>query len=175
MNTNWPKCYAKMLEHEGGFVNHPKDPGGMTNLGVTKRVWEEYVGKVVTEKDMRALTAATVEPLYKRNYWTRIAGDELPSGVDFVVFDYGVNSGTFRAVTTLQRLVKASVDGQIGPKTLAAVKAYCDEKGAKALIQDYCDTRLSFLRGLGTWGTFGKGWARRVAETEEFAVRLLNA
>jgi lysozyme family protein len=91
MQSNFEPCLALMLAHEGGFVNHPQDPGGMTNLGVTKRVWEEWVGHEVDEKQMRALTPETVAPLYKRKYWDAVRADDLVAGVDYVVFDVAVN------------------------------------------------------------------------------------
>ena len=83
MKENWDACFAMVLKHEGGFVNHPKDPGGMTNLGVTRTNWELYLNRDVTEAEMRALTPEMVKPFYKKNYWDRIKGDALPSGVDY--------------------------------------------------------------------------------------------
>ena len=105
-------------------MNHPKDPGGMTNLGCTKKVWEEHCGHEVDEKTMRALTPADVAPLYKTKYWDKVRGDELPSGVDYAVFDAAINSGPGRAAKWLQTCVGVEPDGGIGPKTLAAVAAF---------------------------------------------------
>jgi lysozyme family protein len=162
MKDNFESCLKAVLHHEGGYVNHPSDPGGMTNLGVTKRVWEEYVGHEVDEKTMRALTPDIVAPMYKSKYWDKIKGDDLPNGVDYCVFDAAINSGPGRAAKWLQSTVGVEPDGGIGPKTLAAV----DNFGAEALIQAYADRRLSFLSDLPTWDTFGKGWSRRVAEVK---------
>ena len=92
MKENFAEALEHVLKHEGGYVNHPSDPGGMTNLGVTKRVWEEWIGHEVDEKTMRALTPADVGPMYKAKYWDKVKGDELPSGVDYAVFDAAVNS-----------------------------------------------------------------------------------
>ena len=161
MRENFAKALEHVLKHEGGYVNHPADPGGMTNLGVTKRVWEEWVGHPVDEKAMRSLTPAQVVPLYKRKYWDKIKGDDLPAGVDYVVFDAAVNSGPGRAAKWLQACVGAEVDGEIGPKTLAAVAAFEGD-----LVDDYSKRRLSFLMDLPHWGTFGKGWSRRVADVQ---------
>jgi lysozyme family protein len=160
MNSNLIPAMKALLKHEGGFVNHPADPGGMTNLGVTQRVWEEWVGHPVTEKEMRALTPAIVAPMYKQKYWDKIHGDDLPSGVDLAVFDFAVNSGPGRAAKMLQRVVGAVEDGAIGPMTLAKVTAVDSSK----LIEDYNKERLAFLQALSAWPTFGKGWGRRVAE-----------
>ena len=165
MKHNFAEALQKLLAHEGGFVNHPDDPGGMTNLGVTKKVWEEWVGHPVDEKQMRALDPATVAPLYRAKYWDKIKGDDLPTGVDYVVFDAAVNSGPGRAAKWLQACVGVEPDGGIGPKTLAAVLQF----DAEALVEDYTKRRLSFLMDLPHWGTFGKGWGRRVAEVQSTA------
>lgn len=170
MKSNFDKALAAVLHHEGGFVNHPSDPGGMTNLGCTKAVWEEWVGHPVDEKKMRALTPADVAPLYKRKYWDKIKGDELPDGIDYVVFDAAINSGPGRAVKWLQGCVGADMDGALGPKTLALVVA-ADQK---ELVEDYAKRRLSFLTDLPTWSTFGKGWGRRVSEVEKTALSMLQ-
>jgi lysozyme family protein len=169
MNQNFDKALAAVLVHEGGYVNNPKDPGGMTNLGCTKAVWEEHCGHPVDEKAMRALTPADVGPLYKRNYWDKVKGDELPSGVDYVVFDAAINSGAGRAAKWLQACVGVEPDGGIGPKTLAAVQAF----DAEQLVKDYSKRRLSFLMDLPTWSTFGKGWYRRVQEVEAVGLTLI--
>ena len=165
MKNNFDLALKLVLEHEGGFVNHPQDPGGMTNLGVTKAVWEEWVGHPVDEKAMRNLTPQIVAPMYKRKYWDRIRGNDLPDGIDYVVFDAAVNSGPGRAVKWLQGCVNVDMDGALGPKTMAAVKAANPE----TVVSDYCKRRLSFLQDLPTWSTFGKGWAKRVQEVEEKA------
>ena len=165
MKQNFAEALQKMLGHEGGYSNHKDDPGGMTNLGVTKKVWEEWVGHPVEEKAMRALTPAIVAPLYRKKYWDKIKGDDLPSGVDYAVFDAAVNSGPGRAVKWLQGCVGVEQDGDIGPKTLAAVAAFPREE----LLADYAKRRLSFLIDLPHWGTFGRGWQRRVADVQTTA------
>ena len=162
MKENFESCLKSVLHHEGGYVNHPSDPGGMTNLGVTKRVWEEWVGHEVDEKTMRALTPEIVGPMYKAKYWDKVKGDDLPAGVDYCVFDAAINSGPGRAAKWLQAAVGVDPDGGIGPKTLQAVA----KMDANELVSAYNDRRLSFLHDLPTWPTFGKGWARRVAEVK---------
>lgn len=171
MNINFEKSLQLILKSEGGYVFHEKDPGGMTNLGVTKRVWEEWVGHEVTEQDMRNLTPAIIAPMYKAKYWDKVCGDDLPSGVDYVVFDAAINSGPGRAIKWLQACVKVDVDGQIGPHTLNAVTAFSDVD----LISDYNKRRLSFLIDLPTWPTFGKGWTNRVAHVGDSAVQMVTA
>jgi lysozyme family protein len=165
MKVNFESALKAVLHHEGGYVDHPKDPGGRTNLGVTQTVWEEWVGHEVDEKTMRALTPELVGPMYKAKYWDKIKGDDLPAGVDYCVFDAAVNSGPGRAAKWLQGCVGVDQDGGIGPKTLAAVAAF----DPADLVEDYAKRRLSFLMDLPHWGTFGKGWGRRVAAVQTVA------
>lgn len=169
MKENFDDALAAVLEHEGGYVNHPQDPGGMTNLGVTKRVWEAWVGKTVSEADMRALTPAMVAPMYRKQYWDAVRGDELPSGLDYLMFDFAINAGVNRAIRTMQRAVGAAPDGVIGPRTMAALIAADPDD----LIDKFSAEKEAFYRSLPTFATFGKGWLRRVAEVKSHAVTLL--
>jgi hypothetical protein len=170
VQDNFEQCLALVLKHEGGFVNHPKDPGGMTNLGVTKKVWEEYVGHEVDEAAMRVLGPSDVAPLYKKNYWDKIHGDKLPSGVDYACFDLAVNSGVGRAAKILQQALGVSADGKIGPATLDAV----EKANPRDVATEICDLRLQFLQSLPTFATFGKGWSRRVAEVEKLSFDMVG-
>jgi lysozyme family protein len=172
MNANFENCLKKLLVHEGGYVNHPSDPGGMTNLGVTKRVWEEWTGHEVDEKQMRALTPEDVAPLYKRKYWDACRADDLVSGLDYCVFDVAVNSGPGRAIKFLQSVVGATPDGGFGPATLSLVEKA--QEDPTRLIELYCAKRLEFLQSLKTFETFGKGWSRRVAEVKEESLKMLG-
>lgn len=169
MTENFDDALAAVLEHEGGFVNHPKDPGGMTNLGVTKRVWEAWVGKTVSEADMRALTPAIVAPMYRKQYWDAVKGDELPSGLDYLMFDFAINAGASRAIKTMQKAIGTTPDGAIGPKTMQALR----DADPDALIDKFSAEKEAFYRSLPTFATFGKGWLRRVAEVKSHAVTLL--
>ena len=169
MKENWIKCLEIILHHEGGYVNHPKDPGGETNLGVTKRVYEEFGGT----KNMKDLTREDVEPIYKKNYWDRVKGDQLPAGLDLCVFDFGVNAGTGRAAKFLQKIIGTTVDGGIGPNTLKKLSEYVDEYGVENTIKRYQESRQKYYESLSTFDTFGRGWTRRVNETTESAKDLI--
>ena len=168
MKENWEQCFALVLKHEGGFVNHPKDPGGMTNLGVTRTNWELFLDHDVTEADMRALTPEMVKPFYKKNYWDRIRGDELPSGVDYAAYDLAVNSGTGRAAKYLQQIAGVTADGVIGPQSLKAIQK-CD---AEDVVDEICNMRMDFLKNLNTFDTFGKGWTSRVNDVKAKATEM---
>jgi len=170
MKDNFEESLAHVLKSEGGYVDHPKDPGGATNLGTTKKVWEEWVGHEVTKDDIKSLTVADVTPLYKKKYWDAVRGDDLPRGVDFAVFDLAINSGVGRASKLLQRAVGVAADGAIGPATLAAVA----DANPRELATKICELRLAFLQALPTWETFGKGWGRRVRETEKTAFNMAS-
>jgi lysozyme family protein len=164
--SNFPASLRLVLKHEGGFSKHPADPGGATMLGVTKKVWEAYTGETVTEGEMKQLTPEDVGPLYKRGYWDKCRCDDLPSGLDYAVFDYAVNSGVMRASKVLQATLDVVTDGMIGPATIAAARA------SEGLIQRYCGERLRFLKALPIWPSFGKGWERRVREVQTKAVAM---
>jgi lysozyme family protein len=171
--TSFKPSLSLTLAHEGGFVNHPKDPGGATNKGVTQKVYDDYrVRKGEATRSVRYITSAEVNDIYKNQYWDAAKCDALPAGLDYAVFDYAVNSGAGRAIKDLQRTInsvgnmvgtttKIGVDSQIGSATINAACAIAaiDEV---ALIEAYCNRRMDFLHSLKTFGTFGKGWTRRV-------------
>lgn len=166
MKANYAKCLELVLKHEGGYVNHPKDPGGATNFGVTQAVYDAY--RPHAKQSVKFITGSEVAAIYRKQYWDKIKGDELPAGVDYAVFDFAVNSGVSRSAKYLQRLVGVGDDGQIGPATLSAVRA----KNAATLATDLCHKRLLFLQGLKTFATFGKGWTRRVNEVRTIAQQM---
>ena len=170
MKHNWEKSLEVILHHEGGYVNHPKDPGGETNMGVTKRVYEDFGGT----KDMKDLTHEDVEPIYKKNYWDRVKGDDLPDGLDLMIFDFAVNAGTGRAAKFIQRLVNTTVDGGIGPNTLGKIKEYVVTYGIEETISSYALMRQNYYESLDTFDTFGRGWTRRVSEVTEKAKEWIS-
>jgi len=156
----------KVLAHEGGYSNHPADPGGATMKGVTQRVYDAYRGsKGLAPRPVKSIGGNELFEIYDRQYWDAVKGDQLPAGVDYVVFDGAVNSGPKQSVIWLQRalgpLYTGRIDGVIGLGTIAAVQS-CNNHDA--LIDRICDQRLAFLAHLKTWPTFGRGWRARVAE-----------
>mgnify|MGYP003644913695 FL=1 len=169
MQANYEKCLEAILHHEGGYVNHPQDPGGETNLGVTKRVYEEWGGN----KDMKDLLVEDVAPIYKKNYWDRVKGDSLPSGLDLCIFDFGVNAGPGRAAKYIQTQIGTIADGGIGPNTLAKLNEYLSKTPIEKAIRDYQSVRQDYYEQLSTFTTFGKGWTRRVQETTKMALEMI--
>ena len=164
---NLAACLAVTLKYEGGWSDHPKDPGGATMKGVTLATFRRYYPGA-TKSELRAISDKDVELIYRDGYWKTVAGDALPFGVDMVTFDYGVNSGPSRGVKALQSVIGTPVDGKPGADTISRAAS----ADGKRVIQDICAKRMTFLRALRTWGTFGKGWSRRVADVEARAVAM---
>jgi len=173
---NFARALDAVLRHEGGYVNHPKDPGGATNLGVTlataRRLGIDVDGDGDTDIiDMKLLKPTDAAKVYKYEYWDKVRGDDLPRGLDYAVFDFAVNSGVSRAAIYLQEIVDVAPDGKIGPITLKAVNA-----GARlSIINRLCDDRLAFLGRLSTFKTFGNGWTARVAGVRSEAMQMAAA
>ncbi len=159
-----PEALRLMFGHEGGYVNAKTDSGGPTKYGITHRTLAANRGlKSVTAAQVKALTLAEAEEIYRKSYWTQSGGDLLPAGLDYAAFDFGVNSGPSRAVRTMQEVVGVAQDGIVGVQTVAAVNSY--PGGIAALIKAYCDARMAFLRRLGGKTGFsanGRGWTVRV-------------
>lgn len=156
-------CLSELLRHEGGYVNHKRDPGGETNFGISKRSYPNV--------DIKGLTPAKAGAIYRRDFWQPQNCDALPAGLDFVTFDPSVNSGPKRGAQWLQRGLGVRADGVIGQATLAAAQ----KADPLPVIRAACAARMGFLRGLKIWATFKKGWSRRVAEVEAFSVKLALA
>jgi lysozyme family protein len=169
MRQNFAASLAAVLKHEGGFSNHPKDPGGATNFGVTQRIydaWRSNNGK--PKQSVKDIARDEVETIYYQQYWMMARGDQLPAGVDYAIFDYAVNSGPSRAIKDLQKTLGTKIDGIPGNVTLAAIEAAEPVK----LINDLCDRRMAFLKGISTYGTFGRGWSTRVSQVRSLALGM---
>jgi lysozyme family protein len=170
VKQNFEASLAHVLKHEGGWADHPADPGGATMKGVTLKTYSDWLGRQATKDELRNIPAEHLRTIYKARFWDAVRGDELPSGVDYVVFDMAVNSGPGRAARMLQAAVGATPDGSIGPKTLAAVNA----QDPATLIATFQRNRQHFLEALPTFGTFGKGWTRRVTEAGEIGLKAVG-
>ena len=166
----YDSALKRVLAHEGGYTNNPADPGGPTNYGITIADYRHYVKPHATAADVKAMPLEDAKRIYKARYWDALSCDNLPSGVDYAIFDYGVNSGIRRSAKVLQRIVGVSADGQIGPNTIAAVNT----RNPSDLINSICDERLAFLKGLRTWSVFGRGWGRRVSDVRVIALAMAN-
>lgn len=159
---NYKVSLALVLAHEGGYVNHKLDPGGATNKGVTQKVYNAYRSlKGMPRQTVRVINNIEVEEIYRKNYWRLVRGDSLPSGLDYAVFDFAVNSSVSRATRYLQKVVGVVDDGTIGDITLEAIYKAA-RKDEENLIATLCANRIVYLQGLKTFQTFGRGWMRRV-------------
>lgn len=171
MKDNFPAALKAVLKHEGGYVNNPHDPGGATNKGITQETYNGYrLDEGLAKRDVRLINFLEISMIYRKRYWDKIRGDDLPSGVDYCVFDFAVNSGVLRVSKFLQRVVGAAADGQIGPGTIAAVQ----QTTPYVIIDKLCDMRLGFLKKLAIFKFFGRGWTTRVEEVRETAKGMLG-
>ena len=168
MKKNFKKALKLVLVHEGGWSDHPRDPGGATMKGVTLAVYRRHFGADKGKKDLRNISDAQLESIYSSDYWNKCKCDKLPAGIDYAVFDAAVNSGPGRSAKWLQAAVGAGQDGAIGDKTLARVKS----QDAVQVTNGMCDRRLSFLQSLSTWADFGRGWQRRVEGVRAAAITM---
>ena len=159
----FPDCIAHVLAAEGGLVNDPKDPGGVTKFGISQRSYPAL--------DIRALSLDDAKAIYQRDYWDKLQGEALPAGLDLLLLDHAVNAGPARSVRLLQRLVGVPEDGLMGPVTLAGV-AIADPQD---LIARYSELRLDYYRDLPTWRHFGAGWSRRVHRARRAALAMARA
>jgi lysozyme family protein len=167
--STYDEALRRLLVHEGGYSNHPSDPGGPTNWGITIHDYRKYVKARATAADVRAMPVEAAKRIYRSKYWNAMRCDELPAGVDYAVFDYGVNSGIGRAGKVLRRLLGLASNSSV---VTDAVIAAASRRASKPLIEAICDERLAFLQGLRTWPVFGKGWGRRVREVRGAALAM---
>lgn len=176
---NFAGALSAVLVHEGGYVDHPADPGGATNMGITHKTLARWRNvqpwSNLPKSEVKNLRRDEAALIYRDGYWDAVRGDDLPAGLDLAVFDFAVNSGPGRAAIYLQNIVSAAPDGKIGPLTITAVNAYCAKFGAAQLVNELCSQRLAFLERLSTWPTFGKGWSRRVAEVRKQSLAMTAA
>lgn len=171
--TAFDTCFASVIKSEGGFVNDPRDSGGVTNWGVTKRAWENWVSHPVTEGDMRGLTPAIVAPFYRANYWNPMHGDTMPVPLALCLFHCAVNAGPKRAAMLLQHVVDTVPDGALGPATLNAVTVWIAKHGLKAMVAAYQDALREFYRSLHNFEVFGKGWLARADDVQRQAEAMI--
>lgn len=169
--TNYDDALSRLLLHEGGYTNHPADPGGPTNFGITIHDYRKYAKPNATAADVKAMTIEQAKAIYRERYWDAQRCSDLPAGVDYAVFDYGVNSGIGRGGKVLRRVLKLpDAHGMVDDPVIAAARA----ADARAVIVAVCDERLRFLRSLKTWNVFGAGWGRRVAEVKAVALAMAD-
>lgn len=173
MIENWEKSFALMIKHEGGYVWDKDDAGGETNLGVTKAAWSQYLGRAIEDGEMKALTVEVVKPFYKKCYWDKVQGDKLPTGIDYLAFDFAVNAGVGQSAKFLQRCVGATEDGAIGPITLAKIA----EADADDLVEKFTKVKTDFYNDIvarkPSQAKFLKGWLNRVASTHSTATTMI--
>lgn len=166
---NYDEALRRLLKHEGGYTDHPSDPGGPTNFGITIHDYRKHMKPDATAADVRAMRLDEAKRIYRSKYWDAQRCDELPAGVDYAVFDYGVNSGVGRSGKVLRRVLHLNdTSHAVTDGVIAAAKA----RKAADLVAAICDERIAFLKRLRTWPVFGAGWGRRVAEVRAVALTM---
>jgi len=168
-SASFDSALTRLLGHEGGYTNHPADPGGPTQFGITLYDYRKYANKNATVDILKAMRVDEAAAIYRVRYWDALRCDELPAGVDYAVFDYGVNSGIGRSGKVLRRLLDLpDSSGTVTDAVLTAAR----QADASTLVTAICNERLQFLKSLKTWPVFGKGWGRRIAEVRAAALTM---
>lgn len=165
------RAIARVFAHEGGYVDHPHDPGGATNRGITLKTLAKWRGvdwRYLPKSEVYNLTADEAKAIYKARYWDSVRGDDLPAGLAYAMFDYGVNSGPRRAIIALQSILGVTADGIIGGMTLRAIRG----RNEAELIRFLQSQRLSFMQRLRHWRHFARGWTKRVDDVRREALAL---
>jgi lysozyme family protein len=154
------QAFELLIPREGEYSNNPNDPGGETKFGISKRAYPHL--------DIKSLTLEAAKAIYRQDYWNKALCPSLPDPLQFQVFDTAVNSGPRQATALLQRALGVADDGTAGPKTLEALSKI---NSVAELSVRFLAARLRFMTGLSGWEHFGKGWARRIADNMEEAVK----
>jgi len=157
--VNFLTAFDKLLGHEGGYSNHPSDPGGKTRYGVTEAVARE----VGYRGDMRELPLDLAQRIYRERYWDVVQAESLPADVRYIVFDGAVNSGVVQSAKWLQRACGVKDDGVVGPQTIRAANALSPDGLKRKILAQ----RLRFMATLPNWPAFSRGWANRIADLLE--------
>ena len=169
MDNNFDQSLKLVLKSEGDYVNNPKDPGGETMMGVTKNAWSTWLKRPIADGEMAKLTVADITPFYKALYWDKSYCNQLPTGIDYMVFDASVNMGVGQSIKLFQKSLGGVPDGIIGPNTMKLI----NEMNVKTMIDKYSAQKEMFYKSLGTFPTFGKGWLARIEHVKQAALKLL--
>jgi len=170
MNTNFNKCLSLVLQSEGLYVDNSKDPGGETMRGVTRNAWAGWLKRPIEDGEMAKLTVEDVTPFYKALYWDKTYCDELPVGVDYIIFDAAVNMGPGQSVKLLQEALGCFPDGVLGPNTLNAI----EDVNPISIVNNFSTEKEDFYKQLKTFPIFGKGWLNRVEQVKTKAMEMIN-
>jgi lysozyme family protein len=169
MESNFDQSLKLVLKSEGGYVNNPKDPGGETMMGVTKNAWSTWLKRPIADGEMAKLTVADITLFYKALYWDKSYCNQLPTGIDYMVFDASVNMGVGQSIKLFQKSLGGVPDGIIGPNTMKLI----NEMNVKTMIDKFSAQKEQFYRSLSTFATFGKGWLARIEHVKQAALKLL--
>ena len=172
MIENFDKSFALVMKSEGGYTGPTGlkgDPGGETNMGVTKAAWSTWLKRPIEDGEMAKLQIEDVKPFYKALYWDKSYCNQLPTGLDYMVFDASVNMGVGQSIRLLQKSLGCVPDGVIGPNTMKLI----NETKVNDMIDKFSAQKEQFYRSLALFNTFGKGWLSRVAQVKQNAKDML--
>ena len=148
--------FDRIIGHEQNYVNNPKDPGGETNWGISKRSYPNL--------NIKTLTREKAKEIYYRDFWVKVDGDKLPRSVAFQLMDFAINSGPETAVRYLQRALLVADDGYFGPISKAAL----EDATETDIVMRLNAERLEFMTKLSNWENASRGWTRRIANNLRF-------
>lgn len=176
-NEIFKKCLEFVLQFEGGYVNHPNDPGGETNKGIIKTEYDKYRhSKNLPLQSVKLITEDEVQEIYFNNYWVKNFCDQMPVKIALIHFDTSVNCGVRQAGKFLQRALGVSDDGFIGPATLKKLKEVKDTIGLNNLSSNYLNQRKNYYIIISEKNpklkVFLKGWNNRVSALEKIINKL---
>lgn len=174
MQNNFDRTMEHIFQWEGGFVDHPRDPGGATNMGITIHTMRDLELDLdndgdIDRNDVMLVTKELAKDIYKLRYWNAVDADWFPDGLDAVLMDAAVNSGPRASVRWLQRALGATPDGILGPNTRAAVRA---SQSLSEAINKVVDERLKSVRQFRNYDTFGRGWENRIRSLRTLALEM---
>lgn len=173
--SNFLKAVEKVLEHEGGFVDHPEDKGGVTNWGITQSAYETFIGKTVTKEEMLIMPKGNAIAIYKEMYWDKIKGDFIKSyAKSFILFDQAVNRGPKSASKQAQKIVGVTADGVIGPQSIKAINDFNEKKFIDLYISDSKQFYKNIVSRDPSQMVFINGWMNRVSSIEKYAYKNRN-
>jgi len=173
MEANFPAIMEHVFQVEGGYVNNPSDPGGATNMGITIHTLRNLEMDLdndgdIDRDDVILVSKEVATDIYRVRYWEPVEGPEMPSGLDLVLMDGGVNSGPRTSVRWVQRALGVVADGILGPQTMGAIRNANKEK----LIANSLNERRRSVRSFRNYDVFGKGWENRINAVEHRAQEL---
>lgn len=162
ISDRFKRIIPVLLDHEGGFVDHPSDPGGATNMGITIKTLSSHLGRPATKEEVRALTKEQAMQIYHKRYWMPWLDELETDALAGIVFNQGVLNGTTTVTLALQKVIRAIPTGTFDQASMKRLKAYGEVRAAFDLIQAMSDRYADIVKRKPSSIVFIKGWMRRL-------------